>query len=557
LENDLSLLPLPFFDRAGLGSWSLPVVFGDEPDATTLKSAALVASWFGVLSDVRGIRFPVDVGQVPNGNALVFALRGSRLLADLALPSQVGPFLAMRDNPHDPYGKLLIVTGDSPDDLLVAARALTSANWMPHVDSVRAKAPSLPARQADDAPRWLQTDRPSAIGTYTTDERLKLQGTGSISLYFRLPPDLFLRARQSVPLLLRYEYGGAPEESRPVLHVRLNGRDIDSIQLKAASSVVEESETVRLPTGSLLAYTNTLTIDFYFARNVPTTKARPSFAIRRNSSLDLRGLPHSVVLPRLELFADAGYPFTERPDVSRTAVIMPNSPAPLEYEALMDMAGFFGAQTGATATGIEITDPEHLNDVQDKDLVLIGTPGSQPLLSEWASSMPLDQSGSEMRVNQAAESALFLHPAWPFRGYDGLRLRRLIDHVGSSGGSNLDTLLESFVSPLRADRLVVAIIPSGPNAMNAVRALFTPSERQGPIYGGVAVSQAGRFESFLVGTSAYHSGDLNRYQYATVLLFENYFLIPLLVLLLAGMIVAWVRWTTERIAARRLATRES
>jgi hypothetical protein len=56
---------------------------------------------------------------------------------------------------------------------------------------------------------------------------------------------------------------------------------------------------------------------------------------------------------------------------------------------------------------------------------------------------------------------------------------------------------------------------------------------------------------------AYHSGNLNRYQYATVLLFENYFLIPLLVLLLAGMIVAWVRWCTERIAARRLATRES
>jgi cellulose synthase (UDP-forming) len=556
LENDLSLLPLPFFDQAGMGSWSLPVVFGDQPGAITLKSAALVASWFGVQSDVRGVRFPVSVGQFPNGNAVVFALRGSRLVADLSLPSEEGPLLAMRDNPHDPYGKLLVVTGDNADDLLVAARALTSANWMPHVDSVRANLASLPARQANEAPRWLETDRPSAIGTYTTDERLKLVGTGSISLYFRLPPDLFLRARQSVPLLLRYEYSGAPEESRPALHVRLNGRDIDSIQLKPTSSPMEESEAVNLPTGSLLAYTNTLTIDFYFARNVPTTNIRPSFAIRRNSSLDLRGLPHSVVLPRLELFADAGYPFTERPDASRTAVIMPHSPALPEYESLMDMAGFFGAQTGATVTGIEITDPEHLNDAQDKDLVLIGTPGSQPLLSKWASSMPLDLSGSEMRVNEAAESALLFHSAWPFRGYDGVRLRRLIDG-GSIASSNVDALVESFVSPLRQDRLVVAIIPSGPNPMDAVRALFTPSERQGPIYGGVAVSQGGRFESFLVGTFAYHSGNLNRFQYATVLLFENYFLIPLLVLLLAGMIVAWMRWSTERIAAQRLATRES
>jgi cellulose synthase (UDP-forming) len=556
LENDLSLLPLPFFDPAGLGSWSLSIIFGDRPDAVTLKSAALVASWFGVLSDVRNVHFPVSVGQLSDGNAVVFALRGSGLIADLSLPFQAGPLLAMRDNPHDPYGKLLVVTGDSADDLLQAARALTSATWMPHVDSVRAHAASLSVREAYDAPRWLEAGRPSAIGTYTTNERLKLQGTGSITLYFRLPPDLFLRARQSVPLLLRYEYGGAPEESRPALHVRLNGRDIDSIQLKPASSPVEESETVRLPTGSLLAYTNTLTIDFYFARNTPTRNTRPSFAIRRDSSLDLRGLPHSVVLPRLELFADAGYPFTRWPDVSRTAVIMPHSPSPTEYEALLDMAGFFGAQTGATATGIEITDPDDLNEVQDKDLVLIGTPGSQPLLSKWAGDMPVDLSASEMHVNEAAESALFLHPAWPFRGYDGVRIRHLLDGE-SIAESNLDALVESFVSPVRSDRLVVTIIPCGPNAKNAIRDLFAPSKRQGPIYGGVAVSQNGRFESFLVGMFAYHSGNLNRYQYATVLLFENYFLIPLLVLLLAGMIVAWVRWCTERIAARRLATRES
>jgi cellulose synthase (UDP-forming) len=463
----------------------------------------------------------------------------------------------MRDNPHDPYGKLLVVTGDSSDDLLEAGRALTSATWMPQADSVRPHAVSIPARQAYDAPRWLQSDRPSAIGEYTTDERLKLQGTGSITLYFRLPPDLFLRAQQSVPLLLRYQYSGAPEGSRPALHVRLNGKDVDSIQLRPASTPAEESEMVRLPTGSLLAYTNTLTVDFYFEGNVPTTNVRPSFAIRRNSTLDLRRLPHSVVLPRLELFADAGYPFTKLPDMGQTAVIMPHSPALSEYETLMDMAGFFGAQTGATARGIDITDPEHLNEVQDKDFVLIGTPESQPLLSKWAGNMPLDVSDSAMHVNQAPQSALFLHPEWPFRSYDAIRLRRFLDGGGSIAESHLDTLVQSFVSPLRSDRLVVAIIPNGPNATNAVRALFTPSERQGPVYGGVALSQNGRFDSFLVGTLAYRSGNLNHYQHATVLLFENYFLIPLLVLLLAGMIVAWVRWSTERIAARRLATRES
>jgi cellulose synthase (UDP-forming) len=548
LANDLSLLPLPIFDPSGLRSWSLPLVFGEPPDENTLNSAALVASWFGVLSDVRGVHFPVSVGKFPNGNAVVFALRGSRLLTGLSLPSEEGPLLAIRDNPRDLYGKLLIVTGDHGDDLLEAARALTSASWMPHVDSIRAPAVSSPARQAYDAPRWLQTGRPSAIGTYTTDERLRLQGTGSINLYFRLPPDLFLRARQSVPLLLKYQYGGTPKGSPATLHLRLNGKDIDSIHLRPASSLVEESEVFRLPTGSLQGYTNALTVDFYFERTAPPQIGRLFFSIHRDSSLDLSGIPHSVVLPRLELFADGGYPFTKWPDLSRTAIIMPNAATPTDYEILMDMAGFFGAQTGALASGLTVADSRQLDRVQDKDLVLIGAPDSQPMLSKWAGRMPLGLSGLDMRVNQGATATLLLHSAWPFREYDGDRLRGLL-----GGGGNLDLFVESFVSPLRPDRLVVAIVPRASNAIDAVRALFTPSERQGPVYGGVAISRNGRFDSFLVGTLAYHAGDLDRHQYMTVLLIEDYWLLPLLVLLLAAVIAAWVRWSTERIAKRRLA----
>ena len=550
IGNDLSLLPLPFFDPAGRGSWSLPVVFDEQPNHTTLESAALVASWFGVLSDVRGVHFPVNVDEIPTGNAVVFALRGSHLLAGLALSSARGPLIAMRENPRDPYGKLLIITGNSPDDLLEAARALTTASWIPHVDTVEAHPVPISPRQAYAAPRWLQTDHPSAIGTYTTAERLKLQGTGSINLYFRLPPDLFLRAHQSVPLLLKFQYGGAPNGTRPAVSVRLNGKDIDSMQLKPASGPVEESETFRLPTGSMLPYTNTLTVDFYFASSTPPADVRPSFAIDRASTIDLSSLPHAVVLPRLELFADAGYPFTEWPDGSRTAAIMPVAPTPVDLETLLDMAGFFGGQTGALATGLEITDAAGVNRVRGKDLVLIGTPQSQPLLSQWASAMPLDMSGPDMQVHQAPESTLLLRPEWPFRERDGEHLISMLN--GDLSGIGL--FVQSFVSPLHQDRTVVAIVPHGDRAADAVRALFTPSERQGPVYGGVAVSEDGRFESFLTGTLAYHAGHFNEYQYATVLLFEHYRIVPLLVLFLSIFIAAWVRWSTEHVAARRLAT---
>lgn len=551
LANDLSLLPLPFFDPSGERSWSLPVVLGERPDEVTLESAALVASHFGVLSDVRGVHFPASVGEFPNGNALVLALRGAHLLSGLALPSTHGPMLAMRDNPRDPYGKLLIVTGDTPDDLLQAARTLSTAAWFPHGSTYRASSAEAPSQQAYSAPRWLNAEGPAAIGSYTTDERLKLRGTGSLDIYFRLPPDLFLRARQSVPLQLKYSYGGAPQGTNPALHVRLNGQDIDTIQLQPTLTTVSQAEIVRLPTGSLLPFTNTLTVDFYFQGATPAN-SRPSFAVQRDSTVDLHALPHAVLLPRLELFADAGYPFTQWPDLGRTAVMMPNSPTSTDYEALLDMAGFFGAQTGALATQLTVSDADHLDQVRDKDLVLIGTPESQPLLAEWAAAMPLSVSGKSTQVNEAPESVLLLHPEWPFRNYDGKRLRRLI-----SSDSNQDLLVESFVSPLHENREVVAIIPGGSPSIEAMRALFAPSEREGPVYGGVAVSQNGRFTSYLVGTEAYHAGELDRYQYATVLLIEDYWLIPFLVIAFALIVVAWVRWITERIAAERLAMRET
>ena len=63
-----------------------------------------------------------------------------------------------------------------------------------------------PALERRSAPRWLATDSARADRHVLSADRLRLQGSGSVNIYFRLPPDLFLRARPSVPLLLKFEY---------------------------------------------------------------------------------------------------------------------------------------------------------------------------------------------------------------------------------------------------------------------------------------------------------------------------------------------------------------
>lgn len=372
-----------------------------------------------------------------------------------------------------------------------------------------------------------------------------------MNIYFRIPPDLFLHAQDSVPLLLKFSYAGVDEESRAALHVRLNDRDIDSIRLRPASANVDEEEIVRLPTGRFRPYTNTLTIDVDFGRAGAPKGVWQYAAIHRESSIDLSGLPHSVVLPRLELFADSGYPFTAIPDLGRTAAVLSNAPTSAEYESLFDMMGFFGAQTGAPATNITVIDSAHLQQVRDKDLVLLGAPASQPLYSEWEKNMPVALA-DDLRVNSAPQSSRFQHPEWPFRDKDRDKLATLL-----ANQAPLDVIVEDFVSPFRPDRSVVAISPHGDGGPDAIAALFTPGLDKGPIYGGVAVAQHARFESFLVGTFAYHSGHLDVFQQVRIFLFENYFGIPALVVLLAFLIAAWLYTSTERVAARRLALRRN
>ncbi len=544
LANDLALLPVPFFDSASQHSWSLPVVFSDRPNREALEAASVVASWFGIFSDFRGVRFPVSLGDLPHGNALVFAIRSSELAARLALPSRPGPLLAIRENPRDPFGKLLIIAGDQPEDLVTAARALvTRNNSRAHTDIAYVGPVLLATPREYEAPRWLEASRPAPIGMYTTAERLKVKGSGSVNIYFRIPPDLFLEARESVPLLLKYSYAGVADGSHAALHVRLNDRYIDSIRLTPAVSTVNREDIIRLPTGRLQPYTNTLSVDFDFGRSGGSAGVWQFAAIQRESSLDLSGLPHSVVLPRLELFAASGYPFTAWSNLGRTAIVLSQAPDTSEYETLLEMMGFFGAQTGAPATGVSISD----NGIRDKDLILLGTPGSQPLFTEWADSMPLSLTRGLRLTNQPEPSRL-LHAEWPYRASDREKLASLLATKPS-----LDLVAEDFVSPYRPDRCVVAIVPQGIGGSGAIGAMFTPALDKGPIYGGVAIAQNQRFQSFLVGAFAYHSGYLTSFQQTRVFLLEHYLFIPLLVVLLALILATWLHRSTERVAARRLA----
>src|SRR5262249_39250174 len=141
-----------------------------------------------------------------------------------------------------------------------------------------------------------------------------------------------------------------------------------------------------------------------------------------------------------------------------------------------------------------VVEPDQVGTVADKDLILLGTVSSQPLLSEWAGFMPLGLAQDRMWLNESSPPDRLLNPEWAFHDEDRNRLARL-----AASGRPADALVEAFVSPLRADRSVIAIVPATSAGHDAIASLFMPAVRQGAVYGSVAASRDGRFQSFLVG----------------------------------------------------------
>jgi len=547
IANELRLLPQPFFDRSVQRVWNLAFVLPANPDNTLLAAAAVVASKFGELSDFRGVQFSVSRDQLSSGNCVIVATLGSPLLQHFDLEGITGPAIAMRNNPADPYGKVLLLLGNDSGQALTAARSFASGDFTHSGDTALLSASKTFAPVAlYSAPRWHSNERPGGLGEYTTQESLRVYGSGSIDLYFRLPPDLYYVGTSEIPIQLKYQYGGVEPGSKGALSIRLNGSFIGSIVLKPEGVGVIHTGRVMLPVRSLNAYYNTITADFLFAGNA--LPASPEYGqILRETRLDLRRMRHSTMMPKLELFSQAGYPFTVHSDLSNTAVVLPADPGNAEIELLLNMMGFFGAQTGAPALLVAVTDPGSVSHYANRDLVVLGSVLDQPLVNRWQSSLPIQVTETGGRLGLPTSWLESLQPGSPIKSLDRQLAAGLL-----SQDSVIDGYVEGFESPLNPERSVVMLIPRDSNSTSVLSTLFAPSLRRGNVYGTVSVAQNGTFQSFHIAQNTYRAGRLNLFDYMMLVFTRYYWFLPVFMLVSALIIGTLLDRVVERRAWQRL-----
>jgi cellulose synthase (UDP-forming) len=524
LHDDLKLLPAPFYDSTVDLRPIIPIVFLNRPSPKALQAAGILASSFGILADSRPVRFPVSIGAIPIGNAIVIAETSAALPASLQMATTSGPTIAMRTNPSDPYSKILIFTGDSADDVLTAALALGLERDLlegdtVHVPSLKMPAPSVP----DDAPRWLSTDKITHVGDILQIGSLETDGTNPVAIYLRLPPDLYYGARQNLDLHLGYNYNSIPLANGSTLQTSLNGSYVSSTSLPHADQASAQLDPViPVPVSAIRPFSNSLLMRFLFhlAKKDDCQDAAPDNlkgAILKDSYLDIREIPHWATLPNLEIFANAGYPFTRRADLSDTAVVLPDAATPEEIEMYLTLMGHFGAQTGYPVLNVSVTNADGMSSDRSKDYLVLGTVEDQPAINTLNSSLPVGVDGSGLHIQDTQGFfAQLQHAWWKVRSSDRVQPGEL-----ETDGGLPDALIEGIEWPAGSKRSAVVIVLRDKDVIPNLLSAFLKTSQSSDISQSVSVLHGTRFSSYRIGDDVYHVGSLSRWLQLKML-FEDY-----------------------------------
>jgi cellulose synthase (UDP-forming) len=555
LADDIKQLPMPFLDPAVIQPLSIPVVFSSAPSYKAIQAAGIVSSYFGMISENRPVRFPVHIGPLPQGNAIVVSDGSGNLPAGLNMPTVTGPMVAMRTNPNDPYSKVLVIAGANADQALMAAQAVALHSDMLNGAETSIDNLHLPAaQQPDAAPRWARTDSTIGLWDYASADQLQGDGSAPLNVYFRIPPDIFYSERPNATLRLAYRYNSIPIGPISSMQVRINNAFLGSVPLVPGEEASRKMLVdVPVPVVNLRPFSNSLSFDFTFqllkkGGCQDTTPINMQAAILRDTYLDLRGYPHYAPLPNLELFSNAGFPFTRLADLAETTVVLPPAPTEQEIETFVTLMGHFSRQTGFPALRVTVAGSDALQEGARTDFLIIGTGDDQPGFDKLNTNLPVALRSGQIQIRDTQGFFAPLHKAWWKTKSD--------EHTESgdlTAGGTPDTVIEGIQSPYGpgGDRSIVAIHLKDAAAFGPFMDAFIKVEQSSEISGSVSVLHANDFQSFRIGSDVYHVGVLPWWTRLTLWFMEVPWLAAVVVLLMSFLFSIWVRqWLRSKARAR-------
>ncbi|MCC8429875.1 cellulose biosynthesis cyclic di-GMP-binding regulatory protein BcsB [Reyranella aquatilis] len=521
LADDLSFLPRPFADPKDPLPLSLPFVLPAKPEPGVIQAAGMVAGYFGLIAGAKGATFPVQYTGLPAGNAVVLVEGGQYPAGIAAIPGE-GPRVAVIANPSQVDSKLLLIVGENAEELQAAAGTLATATarltggWSPAAE------PLPPPRPAYDAPKWIPSNRPVRLGELAHGGALngrRLIDSPQIS--FRTAPDLFFGALSGGTMYLHIRRADDSwiDAGNSRVFVDLNRKVVGEIPLEPKLKVLsrlkewlfpgkaeDRVSQVLLP-GFQLASQNHLDFMFELRAKADADCEMLDWSDRTgidpNSTIDLSRVAHFAAFPNLALFANAGFPFTRYADLATTAFVMPETSAPEEVQAMLNLLGMMADATGVAPTRFKVADAAGVDQVADRDLIVIGLQSSQPLLREWGGNNSLQITGTSVTPGPGLTFLQRqLQPTDPRAPY----YRGAAPELAKANLGKPYAYLSSFWSPLNADQLVVMVGSTQPANLVELSNQLGDPEQVAKIQGDFYYLTGGKGEFYTSGIRKFVGG---------------------------------------------------
>ena len=572
INNDLSLLPAPFFDSRDFSAINLPMIIGTSADIDEIKTLGIVASYFGSLAKWRSTSFPILKDELPTKNSIVFMTNNNKPSFLRHFPDTDGPRIQMISAPNNPYIKLLLIMGRDSKDLLIASKGfilgqklltgpVAKINYVEHIM----------ARKAYDAPNWINTHRAVFLSELLPkDAILQVEGQNPppIMINFRLPPDLFTWNSNGIPFVLNYRYTPPlKNNSGSRLSLSVNKQFIKAFRLNTSgesdsdvvlrlplldNNFLGDGQTVNL-SGFKVGIENEIKFEFGFAslsggkNQCQTVQPSKNYAmLSSDSSLDFSGFSHYIKMPNMRAFANSGYPFTRMADLSDTVVVLARSPSDEEIQTFINMMGIFGRDTGYPALQVTLTNKWDEKELIDKDILSIG------VMPELISA---DKNDIEHIQLLASSRVLDL----PHENKQGTQKNwtktdtvspKVADRISINAFGDFATI-SSVQSPYSEQRTIVSLLAQSPQSFALFNQSLNDSGKVSAMFGTLITLRNNEVASFNVGEH-YYVGHLPVLQ----LIWYHFSKHPLLIAFFAILLVVMLTIILYRIlrqkALRRL-----
>ncbi|WP_349844064.1 cellulose biosynthesis cyclic di-GMP-binding regulatory protein BcsB [Pantoea dispersa] len=570
IGTSLRNFPRPFIDVQRMTPASVTFGFAANVSPDSVSAAALVASWLGIQSDYRGIRFPVVRGDLPEHNGILIGHPGDKI-GSVTLPAAKGPLLQVIDNPNNPVYKLLLVVGADDTQLRQAANRLTTQPLATDASSLNVPPQPIGTRKPYDAPRWINTSRPVRLSELLRKDQ-SLTTTGiwhdALRVNFRAAPDLFLWDGDAIPVNLHYRFPSESwiDENNSFLNVTLNGTFLRNLTVnkvgllesawhRLGGDARQEQYTLKLEP-YLIYGDNQLALYF----NIKPKADAPCGVLLNNniksrieedSWIDLSYTRHFTMLPNLSYFVGASFPFSRLADFSQTTLLLPEAPGDAEIATLLDMAARAGNATGVPLVQNQVlfglpNGGTNLTRLQHSDVLAVSTMQHSAFTQQMLAGTAYQTSGNTLGVKEPTTVD-------KLRGWlTGDWSRQQLDADRYFSSNEAWRGFVSYRSPWSADRLVVMTVATSDQQLLRLHDDLNSARINAGIRGDTAIiTDENGIRSFRVGPQ-FPSGEMPWYMMVVWYANQHSVLMALAALLLSALIgsAAWVM--LKRHAWRRL-----